>query len=81
MAGCTISPLALVMAVKGMLKEMRFCIGEDLIHTAFEQVHQIKQGIVNGLGNINKTLFHWETQHLVPTVWSSPVGYVATHCL
>lgn len=59
--------------VKGMLKEMRFCIGEYLIPTAFEQVHQIKQGIVNGLGNINKTLFPWETQALVPTVWSSPL--------
>ncbi|KAJ8392683.1 hypothetical protein AAFF_G00073570 [Aldrovandia affinis] len=53
--------------VKGELKDVRFCIGDDPIPTVSEQpvksqsqdkeqVQQLRQDIVNGLDNINKTL-------------------------
>lgn len=80
--------------VKGELQDIWFCIGDDSIPTVAEQhvkslgrwynvslkdkdqVQQLRQDIVNGLDNINNKT---KAQTLVPAVWTSPKGNVATH--
>ncbi|KAJ8386813.1 hypothetical protein AAFF_G00166080 [Aldrovandia affinis] len=84
--------------VKGELKDVRFCIGDDPIPTVSEQpvkslgrwynaslkdkeqVQQLRQDIINGLDNINKTLLPGKLK-----LWCLQFGLlpdnVATHHL